>query len=424
MKNVTVTKNRGLCCSCGICAGACPKNAIHYVRSRGMFLPVIDKASCIDCGICLQCCPGLQISYQTNGNDTPLQEAVRGPVLETYVTWSKDAQLRHLGASGGTVMTIIRELLRRGSYDGAFCVTSYHYGQQAESELIGSFAIDETCSKSRYVPISHEKAVRYIRQNPEKRLILVGTPCAISGLCKVIDHFRLDREKYLLIGLFCERLFQYNIFDYFSALPQCKGKELVQLHFKNKESGGWPGNPKLIFADGSFLYLDASHRTEMKDYFQPERCLYCIDKLNVFADISCGDNYTCRNDSPLGSNSTIVRTQRGIRAFQMAQELLEIRTSSIEAIEDAQVTDIRSLNCLREKAVRNQVNRGILADLQSPPPDNTILERLQLGACFLENPKALISYRSRHKQREAFQNAIRRPYRLVKKILRRIKPNE
>ncbi len=416
MKTVALTRENGLCCSCGICAGACPKSCIRYERSQGIFLPVIDESQCVGCGLCLKVCPGIQIDYRCDGSSISAKDATRGPVLNAYVTWSKDAGLRHRGASGGTVMTMVRELLRQGAYDGAFCVATYQYDEQVKTELVEPDTELERCSKSRYLPVSHEIAVRFIRQNPTKRLILVGTSCAISGLCKTIEQFRLNRENYLLIGLFCERLFQYNIFNYFANRPECKGRKLTELHFKNKESGGWPGNPKLMFADGSSIYLDAADRTAMKDFFQPERCMYCIDKLNVFADISCGDNYTQENDSPLGANSTIVRTQRGQDAFRLIENTLEIRDSSIEAIEKAQVTDVRGQNCLRQKAVEYQVNIGLLTDGLQPPAENGLPERLQIGADYLENPRVLSAYLQKKKIQNRFRKAARLPRRLLKRL--------
>lgn len=71
------------------------------------------------------------------------------------------------------------------------------------------------------------------------------------------------------------------------------------FNFKNKDSGGWPGNMKFYFSDGKCVFKNKSERVKIKDYFKPERCVYCVDKLNVFADISLGDNYTDQNSSSL-----------------------------------------------------------------------------------------------------------------------------
>lgn len=80
----------------------------------------------------------------------------------------------------------------------------------------------------------------------------------------------------------------------------CGGNALEKLHFKNKESGGWPGDMKFFPENAGSFYVPLGERARMKRYFMPERCLYCVDKLNVLGDISLGDNYTNTASSPPG----------------------------------------------------------------------------------------------------------------------------
>jgi hypothetical protein len=92
-----------------------------------------------------------------------------------------------------------------------------------------------------------------------------------------------------------------NILSCFSV--ECKiGKTLSALHFKNKESGGGPGNIKLIYSDVPSECVYKRIGGEAKKFFKLERCLYYIEKSNVSVDISLGDNYTGIDNSPLGSN--------------------------------------------------------------------------------------------------------------------------
>ena len=149
-----------------------------------------------------------------------------------------------------------------------------------------------------------------MKENREKKLILVGSSCAIRGLQTAIKKLNLDREQYLFIGLFCDKIFNYNVLSYFED-TYAGGLRLKALHFKNKESGGWPGDMKFFPENGSCFYVPLEERVKAKAYFIPERCLYCVDKLNACADISLGDNYTGQDDSALGSNSVIVRTEVG-----------------------------------------------------------------------------------------------------------------
>lgn len=307
-----------------------------------MYEPIIDAVSCIGCGLCGNVCPGLRHQYPEQMD----LEAAKGPVLFSCNAWSRFPEIRHVSASGGVVTTLIQHLLQKGDYDTAFLVDSYDYHHQLFTKPFVaqdvSGAVDTlSYPKSRYLPVSHENAVSYVKYNREKKVIIVGVSCAIRGFLSVVERLHLPRENYLLIGLFCDRVFTYNVMDYYAQPVFCSGKELQELHFKNKESGGWPGNMKFFFSDGSTTYQDKSERTKVKDYFMPERCLYCIDKLNVCADISVGDNYTQQNSSALGSNSVIVRTKLGLSIWHKNENALEYFEVLPEQIMKAQFVDWR-----------------------------------------------------------------------------------
>ena len=345
--NVKENEINGLCCSCGICKSVCRKGAIKYTRKKGMFVPQINQSQCNDCGLCAYICPGFCQDYQQSNQDVPLLIAAEGEYIECYNAWSNYPEIRHNSASGGVVTTLIKTLLTNDQYDLAFCVDTYSYNDQvytvpySKKGFLEQIKTGFKTPKSRYIPVSHEKTVDYLLNNRDKRIIIVATPCALHGICKVIERFKLNRDQYLLIGLFCQKSFQYNIYDYFCAIAESKDHHLDSLHFKNKESGGWPGNVKLFYTDNSFEYLNSSYRTNAKDYFQPERCLYCIDKLSVKGDISLGDNYTGLDDSPLGSNSVIIRTSRGMEAWSSTKDNIIQKRIDFSKISDAQALQDR-----------------------------------------------------------------------------------
>lgn len=341
-ETVSSTVQAGLCCGCGICKGICPKGCISWNKKQGLYVPHIDAQLCVHCGLCASVCPGLAHVYAPAG--TPA-DTVTGPVLDCYNAWSKDAALRHVSASGGVASTIIRALLVAGIYDGAFCLDSYDYRDQLKTRLYppeeaAAHWDQSSAPKSRYLPVSHENAVAYIRRHRDARLIFVAAPCAIRGLQAAIKALNLDRKQYLFIGLFCDKVFNYNVISYFQD-AYSPDAPLEALHFKNKESGGWPGDMKFFPKDGKPFFRPLADRARAKAYFMPERCLYCVDKLNACADLSLGDNYTGKDASTLGSNSVIIRTQAGASAWTAAQDQLETRDISIGEIQQAQAIDWR-----------------------------------------------------------------------------------
>ncbi len=345
MRTVISTVQNNLCISCGICKGICPKNSITYTRQCGMFFPEIDEQGCINCGLCADVCPGLGHEYSPKSTAV---ETVTGDCLDCYNAWSFDPVLRHVSASGGVVSTIVKTLLESGEYDAVFTLDTYDYREQLKTKR---YTVAEFCReweqsstpKSRYLPVSHEETVAYIKKHREERLIIIGTSCAVRGILAAIEKLRLPREQYLLIGLFCDKVFNYNVVQYFND-KYSPNISIEKFHFKNKESGGWPGDMKFYPTDKEPFYVPLAGRAKAKAYFMPERCLYCVDKLNVYADISVGDNYTGQDESELGSNSVIIRTQKGIAAWKTAENCLEFRRIGISAIQMAQAIDRRLEN--------------------------------------------------------------------------------
>lgn len=441
---ITVGENakNGLCCSCGICSALCAVDAISYEEMRGMYVPSIDATKCTKCGICASICPGFQQNYESeDGNVLPII-AARGEIHSCFNAWSKDPEIRHVSASGGVVTTLLENLLEKKEYDCAFCVDSYSYETQLQAKLYTYDAFRNQRNdmwrtpKSRYLPVSHEMTIKYMLSNRESKIIIVAVPCALKAIESIIKKYRLNRANYLLIGLFCERNFQYNIFKYFSTLEN--EKQLVAMHFKNKESGGWPGNVKLIYSDGSEIFKDKSYRTNAKSYFQPERCLYCIDKLAVSADIALGDNYTGIDESELGSNSVIIRTNRGQAAWMCCTEKIESRSISYEAIEQAEVMEERVKNVyfaeLKKKELEKKneyvpsINTGVcVGDI---PSDYEIkyreaLERLHVGCDemggYLEYRKHLQRDKQRKKRSEKiyiWRYRVTRILQLLRKVIK------
>ena len=385
---VNKTLQADLCCGCGICKGICPRGCIFWDRKNGLYVPQIDKKSCVNCGLCASVCPGLGHLYETAATAA---ETVTGPVLDSCTAWSRDPQLRHVSASGGVVSTLIRTLLERGAYDGAFCLDSYDYRQQLKTRLYTAEEVaacwnNSNAPKSRYLPVSHENAVAYMKQNRSDRLILVGTSCCIRGLQAAVERLKLDREQYLFIGLFCDKVFNYNVLAYWQD-RYCGGNTVTALHFKNKESGGWPGDMK-FFPDGQDpFYVPLNDRAKAKAYFMPERCGYCVDKLNAYADISLGDNYTGQDESELGSNSVIIRTKRGAFAWNVAKDTLEIRNINIEQIRNAQVIDRRldNLYCGDLRHPEMDLNPGVPREKDAAEFSRTWrtgLQKLRAGAVY------------------------------------------
>ena len=359
-----ITVENDLCTSCGICEAVCPKKCIGFRRSGGQYVPQVDEGKCIDCGICLEICPGYKVDlsklYEQEGQKIP-ENVYVGNYMNCYTANSYDKHIVDNCASGGCITTIVKRLLETNIYEGAFLVDDYKYNYFIETKKYEKDKPLNTTPKSRYIPISHSKMIKYVLENNNSKIIIVGTSCAVQGFLNVVSKFKLNRNNYFILGLFCEKTMNYNVFEYFKNYEQ-SNLELNKLYFKSKEKDGWPGQVKLEYKNGDVTYLPARERMIVKDYFQLERCMYCIDKLNQFADISFGDNYTKKNATKEGTNSVIIRTSKGADIWSMVKNVIEAKPSTIEDIYKSQHIDKLWENYEFAKLKKQQTNISIYPD--------------------------------------------------------------
>ncbi|MGN0367683.1 MAG: polysaccharide pyruvyl transferase family protein [Wujia sp.] len=304
-----------LCCSCGVCAGVCPTSCITMgISESGQCLPEVDQSRCTNCGICSKVCPGNCIDFEDMAKKTKNpwnNDLLVGDIQACYTGYAKDEKIRAKSVSGGCVTTLVRELLDTKQYESAFVVDTYSYENPVTANRLTSEDDWSKTPLSRYVTISHEKTVAYMREHPDEKIIIVAVGCAITGILNAIAQYRLHRENYLFVGLVCDKTMTNRVQDYFANLA--KG-QMEELYFRTKEQSGWPGNVG-IKVDGAMHYYPAKTRIRVKEYFQPERCLYCLDKLNRYADVVFGDNYLGTSDEK-GSNVIFVYTELGKTVLQ------------------------------------------------------------------------------------------------------------
>lgn len=234
--------------------------------------------------------------------------------------------------------------------------------------------------------------------------------------------YGLKRSNYFIIGLFCDRTMSMNVIRYFRNHPVIKSG-LREFYFRTKDSGGWPGGVRIVEDNGKIHDLPNTERMKVKDYFQPERCLYCLDKLNVYADISVGDNYTGRNSDIHGSNSVIIRTEEGLRVWRELEGNFEVHESSAAEIETSQHIGARKDNyffaLIKGAEVGIEIN-GV--NMSKSLPSGIVgkyrkkLKTLRLGA----NPEDVVKELHRRKIIDIimiFPRKIRGVIRRIKRLL-------
>ena len=335
-KTVSRMVKEQLCTGCGVCSAVCPLAAISMEKKEnGYYEPVIGDG-CVQCGKCLAVCSGMSAaSYQAE--NLSLEDCRTDRVC--FSAHSKDEALRHNASSGAVATELIRSLLEQGVYEDARVVASQDAGEVQKT--VSYRSSESSCTqKSRYLPVSQEETAQEMRRNPEKRLILVATPCCTASLLNMIEMFGLERENYLFVGLFCDGTLSYNALEYFKFLAARNGsaKEVGNVLFRDKDSGGWPGNVGIVYRDGTKEHLPRTERMMIKKFFELERCRYCTMKLNPLSDIALGDDYIPGEKTKEGDSSVILYTKRGREAFERVRPKLEVSASDYEAVYRSQKT--------------------------------------------------------------------------------------
>ena len=329
MYNINQIVENKLCVSCCSCKVLCPVKAIevHFDDLTGMFTPTVDTVKCTNCGMCLKVCPSNLFKEIPYKHETP---------KASYACFSKDRELRWNSTSGGFVTQLIAVLLHEGVYHKAFVVKYDCYaGEIAKSESVTNVDDLYSSAKSKYIPVSVERIIDAIKKNNIGQSIIVCTPCQLMAIRNAFNIYKIKLDNVLFIGLFCERMFNYKIYDWYRKQYGFFDK----FYFRGKETDGWPGNT-VLYQDGKAVIIDRSVRMSLKKVYPVNRCNVCNDKLNNKADISCGDCYdSCfsfMDGTKQGVSSVIVRTHKGELAFDQVKKMLIYRHCSFKSIEMSQ----------------------------------------------------------------------------------------
>ena len=250
INNINKTLRADLCTGCGICEGACPMGAISTITTRGNFRPQIGMDKCTDCGRCVKACPGLGVDLVRLANkylsDATCYDKMVGRFEKCFTGFSNDFEIRYHSASGGMISQFLIWLLENKKIDGAI-VTKF----DSKNPLLVKTFIARTrediisARSSKYAPVTLNRAVHDIKTDSGSKFVIVGLPCHIQGVRKLMEIDKKLREKvYGLFGIYCscgrsfymtehvfkERGIPQNKITYFQYRDEgCLGKMVVKV---------------------------------------------------------------------------------------------------------------------------------------------------------------------------------------------------
>ena len=362
-RNIKKTLNADLCTGCGICEGACPTGAISTIVIKGNFRPRIDADKCVNCERCVKVCPGLGVNligladkYQSDASN---YDKMVGRYEKCFTGHSNNNEIRFHSASGGMVSQFLIWLLENKKIDGAV-VTEF----DKESPLLVKTFIATTrediisARSSKYAPVTLNRAAQDIKAAPGFRYVIVGLPCHIQGMRKLMDIDKKLREKVIgLFGIYCscgrsfyltehvfkERGISKDKITYFQYRDEgCLGKMVVKvpegdantIRVKKTNSESVLYNKDVVYKEHYQSYYHP-----LRSFFVPRRCLFCIDHYAELSDVCFGDiHIKPYSNDKIGVNSIIVKNKKWLSLLEECQKAGEIHIDevSFQTVSDSQ----------------------------------------------------------------------------------------
>ena len=298
-KNISLTVNSKLCCSCGLCSNYCPKDAISYrIDSLGFYKPIVNSDNCIGCGQCLRACPGINDLKNYNNNRE-----------EFYYGYSRDDEMHINASSGGLATELLCYLISKKYVDYVTCVSNRTSEKLPEQILTNDINVIRGSRTSKYCPIQWNDIISQI-DNINGTVAVIAMPCQINSIKKHYAN-RKHKIKYF-ISLLCNHTPSLYATDYLVKAIDKKAS-LKSIIYRGE---GFPGFMKLSLTTGS----DLNHREYKLPYrqtwaagyglyFKNRRCTICNDPFAKNADIVVGDSYFLQDTDKLGATFCIIRNR-------------------------------------------------------------------------------------------------------------------
>ena len=317
------------CCGCGACAAICPVTAISFqYNNEGFLYPHVDTSKCIGCLSCEKVC--------AFSKDRVKQIA---PNLQASIYAAKHKNLDVLKkSSSGGMFTALSDLFITDGDMVACCTYSYE-DNAVVFDFINNEDARDRARGSKYIQaeagFAFKEIVNWLNQNPDKKMLVVGTGCQIAGLDLLLKKTNL-REHTVLVDLVCHGVTSSGLWKNFvQNLEQQNNGKITYVTFKDKDNG-WENPLAYTEIGGQRVTIKPFTDWFYMGWTIRESCYSCpYTRIDRNSDITIGDYWGIRAAIPqfydkMGVSLVIAHSAQGRAVLKQAEEELVLCSSSRE----------------------------------------------------------------------------------------------
>lgn len=292
----------GFCIGCGTCTVQSPSARIEF-NQFGELVANIQGATVDELALMDKACPFSTVAPNESelSNKAFGSENTQGFGHEigwyTGLYAGHSEVYRKSGSSGGIVSWALSDLLTTGVVDQVLVVGKSDNDERFfDFKAISDPADLQTTGTSFYYPVSFDKALKHILDNPG-RYAITGVPCFHKALRQLKEFNPLIAERVVVqIGIVCGQMKSAFYLEYLDRKAG-KNSPLVDACFRRKDEHSRADD---YLFEGT--YKNSSNQLETRSVrnmeiganwamglFKPRACDFCDDVFAETADISVMD---------------------------------------------------------------------------------------------------------------------------------------
>lgn len=304
------------CFGCSVCSLSCPQNIIEIKERDGFLRPVItDAEKCTQCRMCLRTC-SFQNIEDLNFLDKP---------ISYYSAHSKNVDILRSTTSGG----IVYELFRHAVSDGYEVLAVKFDKNDNRPVYYKASNLDELekSKGSKYLQADFSFVKKDIDWT--KKYFVIGTPCAIASLKRLIQLKR-KKDNFVLLDFFCHGVPSFKLWDEYLKMRGVTSDKVDKVTFRPKDYG-WHQSLRVKLQEGEKTYVTQPPKEDaFFKFFLGDRCLQksCYDdcafkQLNSSADIRVGDLWGKKYlNEESGISGVVALSEKGDEMIRKCQRIV------------------------------------------------------------------------------------------------------